>query len=381
MVSLGDCLGRVLSGDVLSDLDLPPFDNSAVDGYAIRAADLAAAGSLPVQASVAAGHEPLALRAGHAVKIMTGAPLPAGADSIVMVEETRSENGRVHFNGAVRAGAHCRRAGEDLRRGSVVVRDGATLAHPEVALLAAVGAATVAVARRPLAAVVSTGDELIDVTAHPRPGQLRDSSIHALPAQLAALGVEVVETARAVDSPEALEQLLSGYGELDLVVTAGGVSMGDRDFVRPVFERLGQPIFWRVAIKPGKPLLFGRLGRALFFGLPGNPVSSMVTADVFVRPAVDVLLGRRDGARLQVRGRLSAGLRSDPNRTEYVRVAVEPDERGVWLATPTGDQSSGRMTSMLGANGYAIVPEGTGEVAAGGEVLLELFARKGTLGE
>ncbi|NUQ00064.1 MAG: molybdopterin molybdotransferase MoeA [Armatimonadetes bacterium] len=379
-VALAASLGRVTHGEVHSDLDLPPFDNSAVDGYAVRAGDLAATDRLPVQTTVAAGDQPVTLLPGHAAKIMTGAPLPAGADAVVMVEQTETVDGQVRFGSGVRLGAHCRRVGEDLRRGGVVVRDGTTIGHPEMALLAAVGAAEVAVARRPRAAVVSTGDELVDITVQPRPGQLRDSSLYALPAQLAAWGVEIVEVARAADSPEALEPLFGRFEELDLVLTAGGVSMGDRDFVRPVFERLGQPEFWRVAIKPGKPLLFGRLGQALFFGLPGNPVSSMVTTDLFVRPAVDALLGRRDGARLQVRGRLSVAFRSDANRTEYVRVVAEPDADGVWQALPTGDQSSGMMTSMQGANAYAVVPIGTAEVPAGGEVLLELFARKGTLG-
>lgn len=370
--------GRVLAGDVVGDVDLPPFDNSAMDGYAVRAAELAGAEAdrpvaLPVAEVVAAGAEPGRLSPGQVHKIMTGAPLPAGADAVVPVERTVAlANGRVNFAWAPREGANIRRAGEDLRRGETAVGDGATVGPAEIALLAAVGRDPLQVTRRPRAMVLSTGDELVPVTATPAPGQLRDSTIHALPAQLAGYGVEVVATRHAVDDPAELEKLLSESAELDLIVTAGGVSMGDRDFVRPVFERLGEPAFWRVAIKPGKPLLFGRLGAALFFGLPGNPVSSMVTADVFVSPAVDALLGRRDGGRLRVSAVVETALRSDPERTEYVRVALR-GEAGRLLAVPTGDQSSGRMTSMLGADGYAVFPVGVGRVEPGDAVTVELL--------
>lgn len=374
-VSLDDAHGRVLAADVVADLDLPPFDNSAVDGYAVRAAELVDAPvTLPIIEGGMAGVEPIGLAPGHAAKIMTGAPLPVGADAVVMVEQTTSaEPGRVSFAAPVAAGANVRPRGSDIERGEVVVAAGTSLRHPAIALLAAVGCARPQVALRPRVALISTGDELVDVTATPAPGQIRDSSLHALPAQLRAAGAEVVHTAHAVDSPAAVEAQFAQLDGVDLVITCGGVSMGERDYVRPVFERLGRVDFWQVAIKPGKPLLFGTLGEALFFGLPGNPVSSMVCLDVFVRPAIDALTGRRDGGRLRLCGVLTEPLRSDPRRAEYVRVVARADESGLWRATPTGDQGSGRMSSMLGANAYAVVPAGQGDVGAGDPVTIELY--------
>ncbi len=377
-VPLAAAAGRVLAGDVVSDLDLPPFDHSAMDGYAVRAADLAGASpdspvSLPLQGAIAAAPgEPPPLAAGHVLRLMTGAPWPPGADAVVPVEVTREAAGQVWFTSSPRVGAHRRAAGSDLRRGEVVVADRTTLGPPELALLAAAGQATVAVSRRPRVLVVTTGDELVDVAEPLGPGQVRDSSGVAVPARLVGLGAVVVGVSRVGDDATAFAALLQNRPAVDLVVTCGGVSMGERDFVRPVFERLGRLDFWQVAVKPGKPLLFGRLGEALFCGLPGNPVSSLVSLDVFVRPLLDRLLGRRDGVRPRVTARLETGVRSDPERTEYVRVVARATPSG-WAARSTGDQSSGRLTSLVGANGYAIVPDGVGEVAAGGEVTVELF--------
>ncbi|MBI2301892.1 MAG: molybdopterin molybdotransferase MoeA [Armatimonadetes bacterium] len=378
-VPLAACRGRVLAEDVVSDLDLPLFTNSAMDGFAVHASDLAEATEqrpvwLPVTADLPAGpSEPGPLMLGTTARIMTGAELPPGADAVVPIELAHVAGGRVHFATAPRPGANVRPRGEDVRIGETVLRAGTTLGYAEIAVLAALGRVEVPVTRAPRAAVLSTGDELVDVSEVPGPGQLRDSSILALPAQLAALGVDVVGAWRAVDNEEALVSRLQGLPNVDLVITAGGVSMGDRDFVRPVAERLGEVYFHRVAIKPGKPLVFGRLGEALFFGLPGNPVSSMVSVDVFVRPAVDALLGRSDGGRLRLRGRMAEAVRSDASRCEYVRVTVRADADGQVWATATGDQGSGRMASMLGADGYAIIPEGVAVAAAGEEVRIELF--------
>ncbi len=381
-VDLDDAPGRVLSRDIVSELDVPPFDNSAMDGYAVRLADLCGASEFrPVvlgvqQTIVAAPGSPAPLAPGRAAKIMTGAQLPAGAEAVVPVElTTQPEPASVAFRTVPRLGANCRPAGDDLAAGAVVLRAGTTVGHAEVALLAAVGCARVEVARRPRAVVISTGDELVPVTDTPGPGQIRDSSIHALAAQLRGAGAEVARVAHAIDSEAALDDLLGHLPPAELVVCCGGVSMGDKDFVRPVFERRGQPVFWRVAIKPGKPLLFGRLDEALFFGLPGNPVSSMVTCDLFVKPAIDAMLGRIDGGRLVLSGRMGHALGSDPERDEYVRVVVRSVD-GQVVVTATGSQSSGRMMSMVGADGYAVIPAGVGAVAAGDEVRLELMAAR-----
>lgn len=375
-VSLSQARGRVLATDVVAGDDLPAFDNSAVDGYAVRSADLRSAAdapvTLPLAARIAAGDRTVPLPEGHTAAIMTGAPVPLGADAVVMLEAAEADGGSVTFRHSVVPGANIRSRGYDLRRGETVLGAGTTLGHTALAVLAALGVTPVTVTRRPRAAFISTGDELVDVADSPGPGQLRDSSMVALPAQLAVAGAEVVAVRHAVDSPTELEAALRGLPEVDLVVTTGGVSMGERDFVRPVFERLGEVVFWRVAMKPGKPLLFGRLGEALFFGLPGNPVSSMVSCDVFVRPAIDALSGRRDGGRTSLRAALTADLQSEAGRTEYVRVYAWADGEQ-WRARPTGDQSSGRLASMLGANAYAVLPRGVSEARAGESVTVELF--------
>ena len=378
---LDDAAGRVLAADAHADLDLPPFDNSAMDGYAVRLADVAVASEpRPVILDVhdvimAAPGQPEPLRQGFAAKIMTGAPVPDGAEAVIPVELAATPaDGQVSFTAVPKSGANVRPRGSDLRQGEVVVPAGTTLRHAELALMAAVGLAEVDVVRQPRVVFVSTGDELVPCRETPGPGQIRDSSVHALPAQLRAAGCDVVQVAHAVDTESALVSLFNGLPAVDLVVCCGGVSMGDKDFVRPVFERLGERDFWRVAVKPGKPLLFGQLGPALFFGLPGNPVSSMVACDVFVTPAIDALLGRVDGGRLTVAATMAHALRSDPARQEYVRVKLRT-VAGELVAEATGNQSSGRMTSMLGADGYAVIPDGVGQVAASGAVTVELFRR------
>jgi molybdopterin molybdotransferase len=379
MVDLHAAAGRTLAVEVASDHDLPPFDNSAMDGYAVHAADLlGATPDLPValdaDATILAGHgEAPPLPPGRAMRIMTGAPLPAGADAVVPIERTaRDDAGHVLFIGPATVGANRRPRGSDLPRGTKVLHAGALLRPAELCLLAALGWAAVPCVRRPRTVVLSTGDEVVPVDTTPGPGQIRDSSLIAMPAQLAASGAEVVRRQHVPDSPEELERVLGDLGEVDLIVTMGGVSVGDRDYVRPVFERLGERVFWQVAIKPGKPLVFGLLGEALFFGLPGNPVSGMVCLEVFVRPAIDSLLGRQ-GGRIVLAGRWAAAVCSDARRTEFVRVHAAPAEDGVWEARPTGEQSSGRMMSMLGANAFGVIGAGVGAVAEGDAARIELF--------
>ncbi|MCC7493849.1 MAG: molybdopterin molybdotransferase MoeA [Fimbriimonadaceae bacterium] len=378
-VALDAAAGRVLADDVHSDLDLPPFDNSAMDGYAVRSADLVGAseqtpvGLRLVGAIVAGPGQPAGIGAGECAKIMTGAPFPPGSDAMEPLERVGVDGEFIAFRRAVRPGANLRPRGDDLRCGELVLPAGTTLGHVEIALLAAVGQAQVAVVQRPRAVIVSTGDELVDVSQRPGPGQLRDTTVHALPVQLRAAGATVVGVHHAVDSPARLRELFGSFADVDLVITGGGVSMGDRDFVRPVFGELGEVDFWRVALKPGQPLLFGQLGAALFFGLPGNPVSSMVTLDLFVRPAIDALLGRRDGGREALTARAAQDLRSDARRSEYVRVVLYEQDGQLW-ARPTGDQSSGRLTSLRGAMAYAVVPAGVAAVAVGEPLRVERLA-------
>ena len=375
-VPLGAAWGRVLAQPVTSETDLPPFGNSAMDGYAIHCADLCDAASdrpvvLPLAAEIlAAPGSPSALAAGTTARVMTGAPVPPGADAVVPLEEIELGDDGVAFRAPVALGQHVRPRGADVRTGEVVVPAGTVLGGGELAVLGAVGAATVEVVRRPRAVVLTTGDELVDIGAELGPGQIRDTSSVVMPALLTAAGAEVVGTSRAEDELEALVARLETLPACDLVLTCGGVSVGARDFVKPALERAGQVLFWRVAMKPGKPLLCGRLGHALFFGLPGNPVSSMVGFEVFVKPAIRRLLGLDGSGRVTFRACLTADLRSDPARREYVRARLSAGEDG-WSAEPTGNQSSGRLRSMLGADGYVVVPVGTGRLSAGQQVTVE----------
>jgi molybdopterin molybdotransferase len=377
---LAAAAGRTLATDVVADHDLPPFGNSAMDGYAVHSEDLLGATpefpiSLPAEAAIPAGRgDPGPLPPGRCARIMTGAPLPTGADAVAPLEATaRTPEGQVLFMTPITAGSNRRPRGSDLAKGARVLTAGTLLGPAELSLLAALGWAQALVTRRPRVLVISTGDELVPIDAIPGPGQIHDSSLVALPAQLAAAGAEVMGTAHAPDDPEALRQRFAAAVGVDLLITSGGVSVGDRDYVRSVFEQLGEVVFHGVAIKPGKPLLFGRLrdGGSLFFGLPGNPVASMVTLDVFVRPAIEAFLGR-GGRRLTLAGRWAAAVASDPKRCEYVRVHAAPGSDGVWLATPTGDQGSGRLTSMLGANAYGIIAAGIERVVAGEPAVIEL---------
>ncbi len=371
-------LGYTLAADVVAEEDLPAFDNSAVDGFAVHSADLAGAtpelpSSLVCEVTIAAGADQVPpLPPSRAARVVTGAPLPAGADAVVPCEQAaRDEQGQVLFMAEPAVGANCRRRGCDLRRGATMLTAGTTLRPADLMLLAALGQTSVSVARRPRLALITCGDALVPVGQQPARGQVRDCNLLGLPLALAQAGAEVVGAHHVVDSPAALEEALGEYVGLDAVLTVGGVSAGT-ELVRAALDRLGRREFWRVAVKPGKPLLFGRLGEAAFFGLPGNPVSALVAIDLFVRPALDAMLGRQGGRR-RVAGVWAGAVQSDVRRAEYVRVVAEPNERGVWVATPTGCQSSGRLTTMIGANAYGVIPVGVAGVAPGDAAMIELF--------
>jgi molybdopterin molybdotransferase len=368
--------GCVLAENILSDIDNPPFDNSAVDGYAVRAADTTGASPdcpaiLQPLPEVAAGSVPtVALSPGCCMRVMTGAPLPDGADAMVMVEDARPTDDGVLILEEAASGDHVRRRGEDIRCGSTVLRAGALIQAAEVAILAAVGRAEVPVHRRPRVAVLSTGDELVDVAIRPGPGQIRDSNRYALVALVREAGAELHSMTHVPDDPAATEAAiraaagLDGSEPADVIVTSGGVSVGDRDYVKPALEKLGTLDLWRVRMKPGKPLAFGRIGDTLFFGLPGNPISTMVTFEIFVRPALCKMAGRMDVNRPFVPAVLDGAVPHQPGRREYVRGVVRL-ESGRFIASPTGAQGSGVLTSMVGANALLIVPEDSGDVPAG----------------
>jgi molybdopterin molybdotransferase len=364
-VVIDNAVGRFLVEPACARRTLPPWDNSAMDGFAVRAAELPA--TLPVSGTVVAGDDPGAnVDSGSVVRIMTGAPMPAGADAVVMREEVDDHGDSATFAKRATLGQHIRGAGNDCARGDEVVGAGLPLGPGEIGMLAAQGYARIAVARRPRVAILSTGDELVPVTVEPGPGQIVNSSAYALAVQVREAGGEPVDLGIAVDDREATVAKLREGLTADVLVTAGGVSVGDYDFVKEAFAEVGVDVdFWRVAMKPGKPLVFGhsQVGNPVF-GLPGNPVSSMVGFELFVRPVIRAMQGARVVERPRVDVVLQVGYDKRPGRAHYVRATVRRNG-DVLEATPHCKQGSGTLSSMVGVDALVIVDRESGDVAAG----------------
>lgn len=371
-VALSDALGRVVAEPIVAQMDIPPFANSAMDGFAVLAADTVAAReespvSLEIIGVVRAG-EPgtYMVRSGHAIKIMTGAPLPEGADAVVEVEATSEEEGRVRVLRPVEAGRNVRPAGEDSVRGDEVLPAGSLLGPPEIGVLASLGHATVKVRRRPAVAIIATGSELVEPGRPLARGQIYNSNSYTAEAQCRAIGVHPQRLGIAPDDYRATLTMMQQALTNDVLITSGGVSVGDFDFVKEVQDALGvERKLWRVAMKPGKPLSFGVYerpagGRCLVFGVPGNPGASMVSFELFIRPALLRLMGCNSVVRPTVVAELAQDEPNDEQRVRVVRVHLE--RRGErLLAVSTGPQGSGRLRAMVGANGLAFVrPEGGG---------------------
>jgi len=371
-------LGRVLATDVVMPCDLPRFDNSAMDGFAVRAADCAGpVARLRVIDTVhAGGSSAQAVGPGQAIRIMTGAPMPAGADSIVQVEHCREEGDTVELAGPIRAGAHVRRHGEDLRYGEVALRAGALLGPTEMTLLATAGQLTVPVVRRARVAILSTGDELVEPGAPSGPGRIPDSNGLGLAAAVLETGAEPVLLGIARDEPGALRERLARGFDADFLVTSAGVSVGGHDYVREVLAELGvETIFWKVDVKPGRPTTFGRRRSTLVFSLPGNPVSTLLMFDLLVRPAILRRMGHRRVARPFVRARLTAPSGLSAGRVTLVRVRLSRGDDGALLATPSGDQDTGILSTQLRADGVAFVPPEVKALAAGDTVQVQVVRR------
>lgn len=364
LVALADAFGRVLAEPIVSDADLPPFATTAVDGYAVVAGDVAAWRA--IVAEVTAGNaDAVAIHPGIAARIMTGAPLPTGTDAVVMVEQTVEENGRVRLQQPVAPGENIHPVGLDLRIGQRVLDRGQELGAPEIGLLATLGLHTVPVYRKPRVAVLATGDELVDYREAPGPGAIRDSNRPSLLAAVVEAGGEPISLGIGQDDEaEQTRIILDGLARADVLVTSGGVSVGSRDLIKPIFEQLGQVHVGRVAIKPGKPFTFATIGGKLAFGLPGFPVSTLVTFEVFVRPALRRLAGREVIQRPRVEVVLEDSARPAPDRTEYQRAVVRWLD-GRLMARTTGAQVSSRLLSMIGANGLIIIEPGESELPAG----------------
>jgi molybdopterin molybdotransferase len=367
-------LGRILAEPVISRREIPPWPNSSMDGYAIRAADtLGGPARLRVVGHIAAGAVPSRrIDAGEAARIFTGAPLPEGADSVVPQEDVEVEGDRVRVPGGVATAAFVRPRGEDVRPGDHVLSPGQRLGPAEIGLLATLGHSPVRVHRRPRVAVLSTGNELADLGVEPGPGQIPNTNTYSLMAQSWEAGAVAFNLGIARDELGAIEQRVQWGRQADVLLSSAGVSVGEFDLVREALTRSGAELhLWQVSMRPGKPITFGSMGRTLVFGLPGNPVSAMVTFELFVRPA----LLRMSGSAVLHRPRLSARARSAiqnrGHRRAYLRVRLERRGDG-FEAELTGDQGSAILRSMTLADGLAIVPGGT-SVAAGDPVDVILF--------
>jgi len=386
---LSEALGGVLSEDTTALLTLPPWDNSAMDGFAVRFADVAAASpqspvTLQVVGEVAAGHEPDAqVVAGTAVRVLTGGMLPPGADTVVKVEDTDAAQGpaelppEVTIQAEIEAGRHIRSAGSDMRQGDDLLPAGTVIGPAAVAVLAASGHARVNIHRRPRVAIVTTGDELTALGEPLDAASIPDSNSEAIAAQVTAAGAEPVRLGIAVDDFDAVrERLLEGILAADVLVVTGGVSVGAHDFVKAVFEEIGTLDLWRIAIQPGKPVAYGSAprpdgGHCLLFGLPGNPVSSFITFELFVRPVLRRMRGRPgDQGRLSVQAVLADPISKSAARRAFIRVSLEPDPHyeGRSIARLASGQGSHQLTSLAAADGLAIIPEGPSSVPAGTEV-------------
>lgn len=377
-ISLADAAGRVLAEDINAPWDMPLWDNSAMDGYAVRSSDC---GKIPCKLTVA-GYIPagaladgVEVRPGCAIKIMTGAPLPSGADAVVPVEETEVTTGeQVTLNEPVEARQHIRFRGEDVLAGERITAAGTIIRPPEVSMLASFGRALVPVYRRPTVAILSTGDELIELGRTPEAGEIVNSNTLALAAAIQETGAipRIIGIAR--DNHEShLDKLREGL-KADVLVTSAGVSAGDRDLVRIVLEELGvKQIFWKVGIKPGKPIAFGLNDGRPVFSLPGNPVSSMITFEEFVRPALLRMMGHRQVIRPTFRAVLRDDIRNKASdRTTFLRIRLERDGERFYVST-AGKQQSGLLKTMVNAAAIAVIPPGQGFMAAGEEVDVHFF--------
>jgi molybdopterin molybdotransferase len=379
-VGLAHALGRVLAVDVDSAEPVPAFDSSAMDGFALRSVDVPGAGprTPPVALRIAgesrAGQPSQGqLGSEEAVAISTGAVIPTGADAVVAVEQTRTVDGLVEILTAVAPGDHVRLAGDDIRAGQRVLARGTRLGTAQLGVLASLGRAELECVRRPRVSVITTGDELVQPGSALTPGSIHDANAYSVPALARQLGGDVHPVATVGDDPRATRGALEdALADADIVVICGGVSVGVHDHVRPSLAALGvEEHFWGLALRPGKPTWFGTRGETLVFGLPGNPVSAMVTFTLFVAPAVGALSGASASVR-RAGATITRDYAKAPGRAHAVRCRLLLDERG-WHAEPTGDQRSHILTSMLDADALAIIPTEHGDVRAGERIEVELL--------
>ena len=377
-VPVRDALGRVLAEDVISPVDVPAHRNSAMDGWALRAADAKAdADTVLEEIGASFAGRPFAGKVGpgQCVRIMTGGVVPEGADTVVMQERAKADGKSIAMAPGIKAGQNVREAGEDLKRGGVAIARGRIVRPAELGLIASLGIGEVAVVRPLRVAFFSTGDELKSIGSPLGDGDVYDSNRYTLHGMLARLGCEILDMGVVRDDPALLEAAFrTAAANADVVITSGGVSVGEADFVKQLLGRLGEVVFWKIAMKPGRPLAYGKLGGAHFFGLPGNPVSVMVTFYQFVRDALLTLSGAHPlPAAITFSATCTQRLKKAPGRTAFQRGIVSRDATGTLVVRPTGEQGSGILKSMSEANCFILLDDATGNVEPGATVQVQLL--------
>lgn len=376
---IGQARGRTLYDPVIAAFNVPTHTNSAVDGYAIRAEEVPEHGkrSLKLGGHAFAGKPFLGeVKSGHCIRIMTGAPVPEGLDAVIMQEHVELEDSLIRIDARHKAGQNIRKAGEDIQQGQILLQPGKFLTPPDIGMLASLGIAEINVSRKLRVAIASTGNEVFDLGDTPGPGGIYDSNRYSLLAALDRPDIEVINLGILEDDPAALlASFQSAADYADVIISSGGVSVGEADYTKTALLASGAVNFWKVAIKPGRPLAFGHIGKAAFFGLPGNPVAVLVTFYLFVLPALEKMLGINSKPIAPTfLARTTEDLRKKPGRTEIQRAIIEPDGSGQWTVKTTGKQGSGILRSMSLANAFIILDHDSSSVKAGEWVTVQPFA-------
>jgi molybdopterin molybdotransferase len=373
-----ECLGRVNNEAVKSPHNVPPLPNSAMDGFAVAIGSLQkdAVTELEEVGTAYAGN-PFAgsCASGQCVRIMTGALIPEGADAVIMQEQAEvGDNGKIRVDANHRVGENIRQAGEDVKQDETVIEAGVRLSPADLGVLASLGIGQLQVKRKPVVAFFSTGDELVPVGEPLEPGKIYDSNRYSLHGMLSRLSVDIIDLGVVRDDLDSMREVLTRAStQADLIISTGGVSVGEADFIKPALEELGTTEFWKIAIKPGRPLTFGQIGASIFMGLPGNPVAVMVTFSQFVLPAIEVLSGAHMRRPSLFRAQAMEAMRKKPGRTEFQRGIASLDENNRWQVVKTGKQGSGILTSMSRANCFIVLPDDNAGVESGDEVSIQLF--------
>ena len=378
-VSLLEALGRAMAEDIYAPRDLPPYDNSGMDGYAVKYEDIQSASpnhpiKLEVIEDLPAGFiSSKMIGKGQAIRIMTGAPIPKGADTVIPIEDTQKENREVLILKPAPVGMYIRRAGEDVKKGDRAISVGDLIRPAEVGMLASVKRSSISVYQRPLVAILCTGEELVDVDEGMDEVKIISSNSYTLAAQVKECGAIPIQLGIAKDQKEEIQEKLQQGIRADVLISSAGISVGDYDFVKDALNDLGMKmIFWKVAMKPGKPIAFWTRDGKPVFSLPGNPVSSMVSFEQFVRPSLLKMMGHRQLFRPIIEAILKEDIRKEPGRRHFIRAFVS-SEKEHYVVTTTGDQSSGILKSMVGANGLIVIPEDRGAVKVGEKVEVQLI--------